>query len=203
MNSIGFALAVLVDALACIAAYFFLGGFIWGAGYEPTPKKDIDTAAKLLNLKQGMTVYDLGSGTGQVVIHLAKKYMVKCVGIEVDPVKAWISRALISRQPGLAKMIEIKRNDLFSVDISEADAVYVFLSGGTSIMKRLETKLSSELREGARVASYIHLFRDWTPCSSAGKVRVYLVPKDKHCERENSHDKEEPTQEGSTFGGRM
>ncbi len=154
-----------------------MSGFIWGAGFEPTPKKDIDTAAKLLGLKDGMLVYDLGSGTGDVVIHLAKKYKVKCIGIEVDPIKAWISRLRIARSKGLRDSIEIKRANFLETDLSKAEVIYVFLSGGTKIMKKLEEKLSIEKLDNInpKIASYVHTFPDLKEESASGDIRVYSL----------------------------
>jgi SAM-dependent methyltransferase len=170
-------IGILLYVLAGFFAYFFLSGFIWGAGFEPTRKKDIDTAAKLLGLREGMLVYDLGSGTGDVVIHLAKKYKVKCVGIEIDPLKAWISRVRISRSRKLRDLIEIKRGNFLNVDLSRAEVIYVFLSGGTHIMRKLEEKLSNEKQDSInlKIASYVHSFPDLKEEYASGEIRVYSV----------------------------
>ncbi len=165
--------AVTFYVLAAFLGYFFLSGFIWGAGFEPTRRRDIDAAAKLLELHEGMLVYDLGSGTGDVVIQLAKDYKVRCVGIEVDPLKAWITRLRILKAQKLKNSIEIRRTNFLNANISEADAVYVFLSGGTRIMRNLETKLATELKSGARVASYVHSFPGLKPVSISGDIKVY------------------------------
>jgi SAM-dependent methyltransferase len=171
-------IGISLFVLAGFFAYFFLSGFIWGAGFEPTRKKEIDTAAKLLRLHEGMLVYDLGSGTGDVVIHIAKKYKVKCVGIEIDPLKSWISRLRISRSKELAGLVDIKRANFLKIDLSKADAIYVFLSGGTRIMRKLEEKLSNEKLESncTRIASYIHAFPDLKEESAAGDIRIYSIP---------------------------
>jgi SAM-dependent methyltransferase len=167
--------AVSFYFLAAFLPYFFLSGLIWGAAFEPSRKRDIDVAAKLLGLHKGMVVYDLGSGTGDVVIHLAKKYNVSCVGLEVDPLKAWISRLLVLKDQKLRNLIEIKRMNFLKADLSKADSVYVFLSGGTGIMRKLETKLSIELKSGAKVASCVHTFPDLKPILSSGKISVYSL----------------------------
>lgn len=161
--------------LSAFLAYFFLSGFIWGAGFQPTPKKDIELAAELLALKEGMLVYDLGSGTGDVIMHLARNYKVKCIGIEIDPLKVLLSKIRISRAKDLRTLIEIKRTNFLSVDLSKADAIYVFLSGGTNIMKNLEPKLLSELKHDAKIASYVHSFQNWTPEISLRDIRVYSI----------------------------
>jgi len=167
--------------LATFLGYFFLSGFIWGAGFEPTNRREIDTAAKLLGLHEGMTVYDLGSGTGDVLVHLAKKYKVNGVGIEVDPLKVWISRWRLSRAR-VGSKVKIQRANLLKADLSRADVIYVFLSGGTGIMDKLANKLT-EADSQANVASYVHSFKDLQPVTSEGGISVYsfkrssIVPK--------------------------
>jgi precorrin-6B methylase 2 len=168
-------LAISLYVLAAFLGYFFLSGFIWGAGFQPTPKKELDRVAQLLQLKQGTTVYDLGSGTGQVVIHLARKYKVKCVGIEIDPLKVLITKIRIALAKDVKNLVEIRRANLFSIDISKADVIYLFLSGGTSIMKNLESKLLDETREGAMIVSYVHSFEDWSPALSMREIKIYSL----------------------------
>ncbi|MHB1909411.1 MAG: SAM-dependent methyltransferase [Nitrososphaerales archaeon] len=152
-----------------------MSGFIWGAGFQPTPKKDIELAAKLLKLQEGMTVYDLGSGTGSVVILLAKKYKVRCVGIEVDPLKSTISRLRIARHKDLKNLIEIQRKNFFKADFTKADCVYLFLSGGTLVMEKLARKLVSELKSGTKIVSYIHVFKGVEPEIEEGHVKIYSI----------------------------
>ncbi|MDH2901108.1 MAG: class I SAM-dependent methyltransferase [archaeon] len=135
----------------------------------------MELAAELLGLKKGMLVYDLGSGTGDVVIHLARKYKVKCVGIEIDPLKVLLSKIRISRAKDLRTLIEIERKNFLSVDLSKADAIYLFLSGGTKIMKNLEPKLLRELKEGVKIASYVHSFQKWTPEASVRDIKIYSI----------------------------
>lgn len=162
-------------AIAIFFAYFFLSGFIWGAGFQPTPKKDIELAAKLLKLQEGMTVYDLGSGTGSVVILLAKKYKVRCVGIEIDPLKSFLSRLRIARHRDLKERIEIQRKNFFKADFTKADFVYLFLSGGTLVMGKLAQKLVLELKPGTKIASYVHVFKGVEPDIEEGHVKIYSV----------------------------
>jgi SAM-dependent methyltransferase len=167
--------SIIFYALAAFIGYFFLTGFIWGAGFQPTPKKDVDLAAELLGLREGKLVYDLGSGTGDVVLRLAKKYRVGCIGIEIDPLKVLISRLRIALTGDLRTAIQVKRSNLLSVDLSNADAIYLFLSGGRGIMTRLEPKLLRELKEDAKIASYVHTFENWEPVIAKGEIRVYSV----------------------------
>lgn len=165
--------SILGYALVAFLLYFFFSGLIWGAGYEFTPRKQIEVAGELLKLKEGMIVYDLGSGLGDVLIFLARKYKVKCVGIEVDPLKVMLTKLRISTDKELKRLIQIKRANLLSVDLREADAIYVFLYDKTGIMKSLKAKLASDLKDDAKIASYWHPFPDCIPQVSSGRMRIY------------------------------
>jgi len=164
---------------------------VWGAGFQPTPREEIEKAGRMLGLKKGVQVYDLGSGFGRVVIELAKKYRVKCVGIEIDPIKYWWSKQAVKRNH-LTDKIVIKRKNLLEVDLSSADAVFVFLSGGTRIMSRLEKKILSEMKQGSKVISYSHRFdRDWEADRQEGELFLYTVQKSFS---ENTENRRTPTE---------
>ena len=166
-------LSLLLFLLAGVLAYFFLGGFIWGAGFQPTPRSEVEKAGEMLGLKDGMVVYDLGSGFGEVVIQLAKKYPIRCVGVEIDPLKSWWSKQLVKRNH-LEDRIEIVKKNLLEVDLSRADAIFVFLSGGTKIMEELKKKIFAEMKSGTKIVSYAHKFGDdWLPSQEIGDLRLY------------------------------
>ncbi len=164
--------SVSLFVLAGTIAYIFLCGFIWGAGFQPTPTKEIDRAAALLDLHEGSLVLDLGSGTGTVLIRLAEKFGARCIGFEIDPLKVWWSRLRI-RMKGLPERIEIRRENLLFADISNADVVYVFLSNDTKIMKRLEVKLLNEIKHNGKVVSFVHRFKEWESEFNEGRLYVY------------------------------
>ena len=163
-------------ALAGVLAYMFVSGFIWGAGYYPTSKKEIDSAVELLDLKEGSTFFDLGSGFGRMIISVAERYPVNCVGVEIDPLKCAWSRFIIARKK-LVGRVKVVRGDLISADISAANGIFVFLSNETNIMDRLQGKITREAAHGTRIVSYIHKFKNWVPVDSRGSLYLYTVRK--------------------------
>ena len=167
--------SMILWGFCALIAYLFISGFIWGAGYFPTSTSDMKNIAKLADMKEGSVVYDLGSGFGKIVAYLAQNLGAKCVGVEIDPFKCWWSRMII-RQKGLSERVRIVRSNLFDVDVSEADVVYIFLSDATKIMKHLKPKLLREMRPGSKVISFHHKFEDWRPETNLGDLRVYVVP---------------------------
>ena len=167
--------SILLFSLAAFIGYFFLSGFIWGAGYYPTSKKELDSVIRLLGLDKDSIFYDLGSGYGRMVLGVAERTGSKCVGVEIDPLKCWWTRQMISRK-NLAGRVSILQANFLSVDLRNADAIFVFLSGETKIMEKVQEKLFQELKQGTKVVSYVHRFKSWKPEHTEGKLSVYSVP---------------------------
>jgi ribosomal protein L11 methylase PrmA len=157
-------------AIALFFAYVLLGGFLSGAGYQPTPMKTLEKMMEFSDLDEKKKVFDLGSGFGRIVIEVAQRYHATCVGVEVDPLKVWWSRRSIRRK-GLEGYAKIVRSNLMDVDISSADVVYVFLWEG--IMQRLKVKALAQMKPGSAVVSYYHKFDGWKPEKEESQMRVY------------------------------
>jgi SAM-dependent methyltransferase len=158
-------------ALAAFLVYLYLSGLIWGAGWSPTPTRQLQAAAGLLQLKDGDTVYDLGSGFGRALIYFAKTYRVTAVGVEVDPLRRLVAVRSARRQ-GLST-IEVLRQNLLDVDLTDVSKVFFFLT--PLLMRRLQEKVAREMRPGSLVVSVDHRFPDWRPVESVENVHLYVV----------------------------
>jgi SAM-dependent methyltransferase len=112
--------------------------------------------AEAANLKPGEIVYDLGCGDGRIVYLAVKEYGVKGTGFELSPIVYLLAKA---RRFLWRFKAGIKFGNFYWQDLSDADAVFCYLSGG--IMKELEHKLKAEMKKGARVVSYIYQFGSW------------------------------------------
>ena len=128
--------------------------------FVPTWAPVVYEMLELAGVTRDDVVYDLGSGDGRIVILAAQKYGARGVGIELDPKLVASSRqvAVDAELTGLATFIE---GDLFTVDISPATVVTLYLS--TSINRELETKLRRELRPGTRIVSHQFPIGRWPP----------------------------------------
>ena len=114
----------------------------------------------LSELKSGEILYDLGSGDGRAVIMAAKDFGAKSVGIELRDDLA--KKALTSiHELGLEDKTEIFQNDIFDVDLSSANVVFLYLT--TSANERIKPKLEEELNSGTRVVSHDYEILGWKP----------------------------------------
>ena len=114
----------------------------------------------LSELKSDEILYDLGSGDGRAVIMAAKDFGAKSVGIELRDDLA--KKALTSiNELGLEGKTEIFQNDIFDVDLSSANVVFLYLT--TSANERIKPKLEEELKSGTRVVSHDYEILGWKP----------------------------------------
>ncbi len=142
-----------------------------GAGFEPTSKVLVDEMIEMLDIGSSDVLYDLGSGDGRIVMEAVKKYGVRAVGIEADPLRVLWSRMFIYLY-GIQDKCTIKWGNFFNVDISEATAVTLFL--GDKANQNLKEKFIKELKLGTPVVSYVWTFDGWEPTEISKKDRIYL-----------------------------
>ncbi len=143
----------------------------WAPWWKTSDEK-IRRAFKLAKLKEGETVYDLGSGDGGSLIIAAKEFNAKAVGVEIDPLRYYISK-LLTKMNGLSNVKIIKKN-FFDVDISNADVVFVYLV--PNALKRLKPKFQKELKKSARIVSIkyeINLLRVNSIKVDGSKITLY------------------------------
>ena len=118
--------------------------------YVPTPQAVVDRMLKMAEIQPGDLIYDLGCGDGRILIAAAKQYGVRAVGVEIDPAMVQVARKNVEDN-GLADLVRIVEGDLFSVDLSEATVVMLYLL--PEMNERLKPQLR-RLQPGARVVSH-------------------------------------------------
>jgi len=148
------------------------------ARYVPTPHEVVDRMLELARVRKGDLVYDLGSGDGRIVITAAQRYGVKAVGFEIDPGLVKNSRDSI-RAAGLEHLVEIRKQDIRTVDLSPASVLTMYLHPAANL--RLRSAIMRQLKPGARVVSHDFGMGNWKPdridqlTDSAGYSRtIYL-----------------------------
>lgn len=141
-----------------------------------TSDKAIRSAFKLAGVKSSDTVYDLGCGDGRTLIIAAKEFNTKTIGIEIDPLRYYISKFLIFFN-GLSSKVQVRRENFLESDFSDATVMFVYLV--PKALKRLEPKFL-KLKKGTRIVSinYEAPLREVRSIDHEGKykIRLYRVP---------------------------
>jgi len=128
--------------------------------YYPTPPETVSEMLRLASIKPGDVLYDLGSGDGRIPIAAAKQFGIRAVGIEIDP-KLIAEAESNARNAGVADLVRFRNEDMFRVDVSEANVVTLYLSDKLNLL--LRPKLLRELRPGSRIVSHDFRMGDWKP----------------------------------------
>ena len=118
--------------------------------FVPTPQKVVDRMLELAEVKEGDVVYDLGCGDGRIVVTAAKKYKVKAIGYDIDPQRVKEAKENVEKN-GVEDLVTIKQEDIFTLDLSEADVVTLYLlpSLNVKLIPQLE-----KLKPGSRIVSH-------------------------------------------------
>ena len=153
--------------------------------YVPTPQEVVDRMLELAEVKKGDVVYDLGSGDGRIVVTAAKKYGVKAIGFEIDPQRIKESHENI-KKAGVENLVEIRQQDIRTVDLSGASVLTMYLLPEVNLMIR--PNIWKQMKPGSRVVSHdfdmrgVRPKREITYTPQGGREhRIYLwvTPLDK------------------------
>jgi precorrin-6B methylase 2 len=140
-----------------------------------TSKRIALIMCRLAKITENDLIYDMGSGDGTALITAAKKYGARGVGVEIDPLRVWISKIAI-KFAGVSEQITIRRSNFFAVNISHATVVFMYLIPKT--LNRLKPKLLKELKPGTRIVTFVYKL-DLPLIASDEKNEVYVfeIPK--------------------------
>ena len=118
--------------------------------FIPTPQDVVDRMLELAEVKKGDLVYDLGCGDGRILITAAKKYGCRAVGYDLDPDRVKESIENVEKNK-LGHLIRIEQKDIFTLDLSEADVITLYLLPSLNV--RLIPQLE-KLKPGSRIVSH-------------------------------------------------
>lgn len=164
---------IYLVAFVCLIISLLIGTsaiaiFFTRVPFVPTPKKNVKLAIDQLDLKPGQIFYDIGCGDGRFLIE-AETRGAKATGFEISPWAYIRGKINLLIHKSQAKILY---QNFYHTNLTDADAVFCFLI--TDVMPKVEKKLRTELKLGAKVVSYGFKMPSWEPT----KVTI-LKPNDK------------------------
>ena len=144
----------LLIAVPGIYIYFNPGAGLQQSTTQEQPHKpDVQflvTPLSLAQVKESDLVYDLGCGDGRILLAAAKKVGCRGIGYDIDPERVAESRENV-KQNNLEHLITIEEADIFTLDLSEADVIFMYLL--PELNNRLVPQLQA-LKPGSRIVSH-------------------------------------------------
>lgn len=164
----------LFIAAGLLRSAFFIRSMYTGAPSVPSTPAAVEAMCALAGLRPGLTAYDLGSGSGRVLLAAAARGA-RAVGLELDPFKVCQARLLAWASPDRER-ISVLWRDFRTADLAEADVVFVYLTAGK--MAGLRAALKGRLKPGALVVSNSFVFPGLKPerADETGRVYAYRAP---------------------------
>ena len=95
-------------------------------------------------------VYDLGCGDGRLVIAAAVKYGCHGIGFDIEESRVAEARENV-KQAGVEHLVEIRQQDIFTVDLKDADVVLMYL---LPWMNRKLIPQFAAMQPGSRIVSH-------------------------------------------------
>ena len=118
--------------------------------FAPSTDEAIGEMLTLAAVKPGELLYDLGCGDGRIVVTAAKLFGCRAVGFDIDPERVAEARRNL-RINQVEHLARIEQRDIFTVDLSQADVVTIYLLPELNV--RLIPQLD-RMKPGARIVSH-------------------------------------------------
>jgi len=94
--------------------------------YVGTPYDVVSEMLHMAQVKKDDLVVDLGCGDARILVLAAHKYGSRGIGYDIDPDMVRASRRNVEKN-NVADLVQIIQADIFTVDISKADVLPIYL----------------------------------------------------------------------------
>lgn len=152
--------AVVILGIFLILLCIFMVDSLLRGHDLPTSRRATKAIVKIISEHaSSKNFYDLGCAHGSLSVRIKTQLPhFSMYAIDNDPIRIFFSqiRAWLFR-----KKIKFIRNNIFDVDLSNADILYTYL--WYDLMPPLEQKLQKELKSGAIVITNTSNFPTWKP----------------------------------------
>jgi SAM-dependent methyltransferase len=127
--------------------------------FVPSPMPVVERMLELAEVRKDDLIFDLGSGDGRILIHAAKKYGARGIGVDMNAELVEQAKRNAA-QEGVSHLVEFRAGDGLKVDISEATVVtlYMFKWFNNQMRPKLQ-----RLKPGSRVVAHDFDIDDWNP----------------------------------------
>ncbi len=149
-------LLVILLAIFLLTNIFVYRSF---APWVPIKRRDIKRIFALAGLQPNQVFYDLGCGSGWMVIRANKKFSAKAIGLEINLILFLVCK--LRQLFHSDKNLIFKFQDFYKKDLSDADVVYFY--GIPTKNGLVSQKLCKELKPGTKIISYTFSLPGWTP----------------------------------------
>jgi cyclopropane-fatty-acyl-phospholipid synthase len=150
------------------------------ASLEQAQYIKFDLVARKLALKPGMRLLDVGCGWGGMVMHAAREYGVKALGVTLSAEQAaWAQRAI--KEAGLTDLAEVRHldyRDVTEMDFDAISSIGLTEHIGKAHLPAYFTFLNGKLRPEGRLLNHCITRPDNTGPThvSAGFIYRYVFP---------------------------
>ena len=127
--------------------------------YVGTPYDIVSRMLHMAQVKKEDIVVDLGCGDARMLVLAAQKYGSNGIGYEIDPVMVRASRKNVERN-NVSDLVEIIQADIFTVDISKADVLPIYLLPEMNL--RLAPQFET-LKPGSRLVFHNYNLHGYVP----------------------------------------
>ena len=152
---------VFLLGVLLVLMYYFLSMIIsdlFGVPFVPTTGRSVKRIFDTISLKKTDVFYDLGCGDGRLVFFVAKKYGIRAIGVERNPLLNFVSN--IQKKIFQVPHVEFLRKNLFDVTLSDGTIIYLFLF--PEVVEKLKSKLLTECKKNTLVVSHGFKIKGWT-----------------------------------------
>lgn len=145
-------ISVIIAILLCLIlliyiALLLLDSILVKIPFVSTKDRALNDIALALDVDNNSVCYELGCGEASVLRQLRRKSKVaKLIGVERGVLPFLVAKILTKN-----KNIEIRFEDMFKTDIS--DATHIYLYTGTNAMKIFEKKIYEECKSGTKIVT--------------------------------------------------
>lgn len=149
-------IAVLFSAASLFIIFSTICLMRGGVLYLGSPSAVVKAMLVMADIQPGEKVYDLGCGDGRLLVPAVRKFRALATGVDLSGfllALAWL-RARLWHTP-----VRLIRQNLLSVDISDADVVFLYLM--PEIIEKLQERLK-QLKPGTRIVCHQFGLAGWS-----------------------------------------